>query len=171
MIEEVEDITTTETTMIETTEITEAIETEETTETTEITEITETTEMVVKETTITITKVETEIIKDTKKRTLKMTTKWISNFPTRVKEEVEDLKEKNDHQKKSLKFQMKIWVNFLERTLNSLFKLKSITSILMNKMMKKKKRTRMNQSQIRSQEDTISKFTHVSQIKMERKKQ
>jgi len=40
----------------------------------------------------------------------------------------------------------------------------------MSKMKKKKRRTRMNQSKRRSQEDTISKLINVSQKTMERKK-
>jgi len=164
MIEEVEVITTIEITMI--TEITETIEITEVIETEEIIEIIGTTEMAVKETTI--TKVETES-RDIKKRTHKMTNKLIDKIPTRMREEV-GVKEMIDHQEKLLNFQMRIWVNFSERTLNCSFKLKSITNILMNKMMKKTKRTKKNQSKIRSQEDTILKCTNVSLNKMERKR-
>jgi hypothetical protein len=106
--------------------------------------------------------------KDTKRR-IKEITEWKSNNPTRVTTEEE--REMIDLQEKSLKSLMKTWVSNSERISNLLFKLKSITSILMIKMKKKMRRTKMNQSKTRSQENTISLLTNVLQKIMERKKQ
>jgi len=153
MTEEVEAVDiTTEAMITETTEITETtIETEETIEITE-------TEMVAK----------TSVAKnkDTKRRTPKEMIEWINKIPPRALE-VEREKIERDHQEKSLKLPMKIWVNNLKRTSKLSFQLKSITNILMSKKMKKRKIRRRK----RSQEDTITVFIDVLQKIMERKKQ
>lgn len=154
-VEAKEDITT-EAMITETTEITETttIETEETIEITE-------TEMVVTKTSVVKIK-----DKDTKRRTPKEMIEWINKIPPRTLE-VERERIEIDHQEKSLKLPISIWVNNLKRTSKLSFQLKSITNILMSKKTKK----RMIKRRKRSQEDTISVFIESLQKIMERKKQ
>jgi len=132
--------------------------TETTTETEETTEITE----------MEVTK-RTTTIEVENKNTSRRTPKTVDNPREEITKKVE--REKKSHQEKSLKSLMKTWVNFLERTLKHLFKLRSSTNISLKKMMRKKRRTRTNQSKRRSQEDTTLELINVFLKTMERKKQ
>lgn len=80
---------------------------------TRITETTETTEIEITETVVKTTTIDKkEVVKDIKKRTLKMITKWKSNHPPEATNKEVIIREMIDHQERWNQWKMKKWVNF-----------------------------------------------------------
>ena len=80
---------------------------------TRITETTETTEIEITETVVKTTTIDKkEVVKDIKKRTLKMITKWTSNHRPEATNKEVIIREMIDHQERWNQWKTKKWVNF-----------------------------------------------------------